>query len=260
MIVQLLLPIYWLLFFCVVVPTAILKKVLPFVGAPVEALVLSIGKSVFNLRPVLIDDAEHWACQGPTKDSLPAVLLSALFFRGNPAADAVGDPTWAEFDSDKRTLVMVLAGKGTWSWNDDIDGFAGFFLAWLIGMKYTFFFDEKYERATIHGTFSFGGLHHYHPIFADTITWTSFSGGTFYMHRKPDEQLNWVRESLYKSGGKMFDDYFPTGICTHKQGEGRAKANTKEMATALASLKDHPTFDSKAVSGGATRSQLLAWD
>ena len=132
-----------------------------------------------------------------------------------------------------------------WSWNSDYEGSKLFFGASLMGMKYIFHFDKQIENAQITA-----------PILGGLATFTDLhygKGSRFEMSKKNDSI--WTRRSYLKDGSQAFCDYFPTVVATAEDGE-----HTENLKLCLASIKDSPTFDSKAeISGGASTLQAVRW-
>eukprot|EP00658_Telonema_sp_P-2_P032136 TRINITY_DN23875_c0_g1_i4.p1 TRINITY_DN23875_c0_g1~~TRINITY_DN23875_c0_g1_i4.p1 ORF type:complete len:215 (+),score=54.68 TRINITY_DN23875_c0_g1_i4:157-801(+) len=202
-------------------------------------------QSVFGLRRLELEEVAAWpgALQGPSRDSLPDALCSNLFMRGNPAADAIGDPTHGSWDDATKTLSMPLWKPGVWSWNNDFEGAKLFYGAWAMGMTYVFQFDDKIERATIASPILNGALQ-----FTDLVYG---KGSEFTMYRDPGATV-WTRHSVLGNGTEAFGDYFPTRVVSCKG--GAVEASIELM---LASLKDHKKYNPKSVSGGASSTQML---
>jgi len=166
--------------------------------------------------------------------------------RGNPAPDAIADPTWGEWDDTAHTLTLDLGLPGVWSWNNNYEGTLVFLAAYLNGMKYVFHFNEAKTHALITSPMFRGAF-----LFTDLVYGT---GAKFEMVLEEPEGQIWVRKSYLPDGmTKAFDDYKPTQIVTCDSG-----TQWKYMNLALKSIKDHSTFDPDSeLIGGATSSQLV---
>eukprot|EP00656_Telonema_subtile_P012436 TRINITY_DN16261_c0_g1_i1.p1 TRINITY_DN16261_c0_g1~~TRINITY_DN16261_c0_g1_i1.p1 ORF type:complete len:244 (+),score=35.43 TRINITY_DN16261_c0_g1_i1:96-827(+) len=217
------------------------------VASAFEHIFVTGIKTVFRMKTVELDAIDSWprVLHGPARQQLPDILCSALFMRGNPAHDAIGDPTYGEWDPVARTLTMPLWKPQVWSWNDDYEGAKLFYGAWAMGMKYVFYFDENIEHARIRS-----------PILGGTAEFTDLmygKGSQFLMNRQPGKK-KWTRRSLLSDGSQAFADYYPTLVATCQNG-----VEKQGFDMMITSLKDHKAYDPEALSGGASARQMLRY-
>ena len=110
--------------YLVLVYAYVLNDKMPLViSTGFQSLFLSTVRFAFRMRPLMVQELAEWpkALHGPSRDKLPAELCGSLFMRGNPAPDAIGDPTWGEWDATTNTLTMPLGSPQVWSWNNDYE-------------------------------------------------------------------------------------------------------------------------------------------
>jgi hypothetical protein len=214
--------------------------------------------AVFNLRKVKVSEVESWALIGPSKTRLPPALCSALFMRGNIAADAVGDPTWGEWNEADRTLTLPLSKRGVWTWNDNYEGAKIFYGAWILDMKYVFQFNQDLTYAVIKAPV-LGGLGDFVELSSDKGSIFQMEADFGFMSRLKwrlgfgFDGRHWIRKSFYSNGSPAFPDYKPTSIMSCAGG-----VDHSNLRESLAAISDHPTFNPKAeLVGAATSMQLV---
>ena len=76
-------------------------------------------------------------------------------------------------------------------------------------------------------------------------------GSQFLMFREAPATI-WTRHSTAADGSELFADYYPTQVSSCSGGVIK-----EGLRIALESIKDHSSYNSTVVSGGATSSQML---